>query len=161
MFIFLAIQMPYKIFKLTCWVEICFKLLKKETSTTPFQDHIKMTQKNQSLNVKTEKAKTLKTRDLRQCDQKWRFIAKLAILRPCWRQNFDLTTGDFLAIFWHISATLVAILDFLLNFCKIYYVSYKFWYFLNSFWFAFFFIFCLLFTSSVFSTFFFKLTQVE
>ncbi len=34
-----------------------------------------------------------------QCDQKWRFIAKLAILRPCWRQNFALATGDFLAIF--------------------------------------------------------------
>ncbi len=34
-----------------------------------------------------------------QCDQKWQFIAKLAILIPCWRQNFCLVTGGFLAIF--------------------------------------------------------------
>ena len=34
-----------------------------------------------------------------QCDQKWRFVAKLAILRPYWRQKILLATGDFLAIF--------------------------------------------------------------
>ncbi len=35
-----------------------------------------------------------------QCDQKWRFIAKLAIKIPCWRENFGLATGDFSGDFW-------------------------------------------------------------
>ncbi len=36
----------------------------------------------------------------RQCDQKWRFVAKLAISRPHWRQKKLLATGDFFGDFW-------------------------------------------------------------
>ena len=51
----------------------------------------------------------------KQCDQKWRFIAELAILKPRWRQNFGLATDDFLAVFKNFGGDFGLFSEFMQN----------------------------------------------